>query len=196
MKQTILAASLAALSVTSAFGALVQCSPSQGTLVVGGVLQSPAVFTCSPDAGANNIAGDGRNVVSVQLTISITSGQSSGTLKNTIHTALTTMSNSASLNNVSPNPVQLSFTSSAGSGNGSASTGDLTALSTPVAAVDEFAAFTVTLSPSVFGSNPLPAGASAAVFYDAVAVSPVPEPGSMALLGCVLVAAGWVRRKK
>jgi PEP-CTERM motif len=188
MKKVLLAAALV-LGAGNIFASPVQCTPNQGDFLNNGV-GTATVFTCSPSAAAGNIAGDGLNVISISFLVAGTAQETGGPAA-TLLSASLSVTNNAGLTN----PGGLNFSCTTDS-NGACVSGPLsTSQSTAVGPVDQFGAFTVTVT-GLAGSPSL-ANGTAAVFYQAVtATSGVPEPTTFALMGAGILGLGLVGRRR
>jgi hypothetical protein len=177
---------------TNMFGALVQCTPSNGAFVDASTPTS-TTFTCAPSSTAGNLAGDSLNVTAIRILVSA-SAQIAGGTPGVQYGATATMTNNASLTN----PAQLLFSCTADS-NGACVSGPLSSqATTSVGPIDVFATFTVTVTGGQNGQLPMLNNGTAAVFYEATTQSTtvIPEPSTLVLLGSALLGIGLIRRRK
>ena len=177
---------------TNAFAAFVQCAPNTADFINNSAPVT-STFTCSPSAGAGNIAGDGLNVIGIQFLVS-GSGQIAGGIVGTTYGASASITNNAGLTN--PGNISISCI---GDANGSCVAGPQQTgpVTTGVGPVDQFGAFTVSVAGLQNAALPFLNNGTATVFYMAntTPIQGVPEPATFALMGAALLGFGLFRKR-
>ncbi len=179
---------------TNAFASFINCTPFTQAFIDTGAPAGPPVFTCSPSAAAGNIAGDGLNVIAITFLVSV-SGQKAGGVFGTTYGATATMTNNAGL----ANPAQIAL-SCVADVNGSCVAGPAASQATTgVGPVDQFGAFTVTVTGGQNSTFPFLDNATGSVLYQAtttpIQTGVVPEPATFAVMGAALLGFGLFRKR-
>jgi hypothetical protein len=198
MKKLLIRLSLLAACSFSTYAAFVDCTPvPAGARIVSDSTATFTEFTCSPDATANNIGGDGLNVVAIILRMTV-SAQTTGSTPGQTQAVLATATAGAGAAGLGmPGPLTVSYVVG-GDGAGVNLGTAVPDAQTNVAATDVFGAFVVRVTGSTSGGNPLPRNATVSLRYDTITQrsTVIPEPASMALMGSALALVGLMARRR